>query len=91
MRSTRAARADVPLCAISQLLLLALLTAVNLISIRSCGEFEYWFALIKVIAIVMFLAVDEPPGLGHRAARVRRRPGAALRTDAPDTADVAGE
>jgi AAT family amino acid transporter/GABA permease len=36
-------------------ILLALLTATNLISTRSYGEFEYWFSGIKVAAIVVFL------------------------------------
>src|SRR5580692_6407243 len=34
-----------------------LLTLTNLISVRSFGEFEFWFASIKVAAIVAFLAV----------------------------------
>lgn len=38
------------------LVLLAALTATNLVSARSYGEFEYWFSSIKVIAIVLFLA-----------------------------------
>lgn len=45
---------DAPLWLIS-LVLLALMTAVNLISVRSYGEFEYWFASIKVVTIVVFL------------------------------------
>ncbi len=32
-----------------------LLTATNLISVKSFGEFEFWFASIKVVAIVAFL------------------------------------
>ncbi|MBB5913264.1 GABA permease [Nocardia transvalensis] len=35
--------------------LLVVMTAVNLISVRSFGEFEFWFASIKVAAIVVFL------------------------------------
>lgn len=31
------------------------MTAVNLIAVEVYGEFEFWFALIKVIAIVMFI------------------------------------
>jgi len=38
------------------LALLLLLTLTNLISVRSFGEFEFWFASIKVAAIVAFLA-----------------------------------
>lgn len=37
--------------------LLTLLTATNLVSARSYGEFEYWFSSIKVLAIVCFLLV----------------------------------
>lgn len=39
------------------LLIMILLTATNLYSVRSFGEFEFWFAAIKVTAIVGFLAV----------------------------------
>jgi GABA permease len=35
--------------------LLASLTLVNLMSTRSFGEFEYWFSLLKVCAIVAFI------------------------------------
>ncbi|NVM98611.1 amino acid permease [Arthrobacter sp. SDTb3-6] len=31
-------------------------TAVNLTSVKNYGEFEFWFALLKVAAIVLFLA-----------------------------------
>ncbi|GCD41311.1 amino acid permease [Streptomyces paromomycinus] len=44
----------VPLWAVS-LALMALLTATNMVSARSFGEFEYWFSSVKVIAIVVFL------------------------------------
>jgi GABA permease len=37
--------------------LMAAMTAVNLMSTRSYGEFEFWFASIKVIAILVFMAV----------------------------------
>ena len=37
--------------------LMALLTAVNLMSARSYGEFEFWFASTKVIAIIVFILV----------------------------------
>jgi GABA permease len=36
---------------------LVLLTATNLYSVRSYGEFEFWFASIKVVAICVFIAV----------------------------------
>jgi GABA permease len=37
--------------------LMVILTAVNLTSARSYGEFEFWFASIKVAAIVVFIVV----------------------------------
>jgi GABA permease len=37
--------------------LMSALTAVNLLSARSYGEFEFWFSSIKVAAIVVFLLV----------------------------------
>lgn len=45
---------QVPLWVIC-LVLMAALTATNLASTRSFGEFEYWFSSVKVIAIVVFL------------------------------------
>lgn len=42
---------------VSSLVLMILLTATNLISVRSYGEFEFWFASIKVAAIIAFIAV----------------------------------
>jgi GABA permease len=44
----------VPLWVMS-LILLLLMTVTNLFSVRSYGEFEFWFASIKVFAIVAFL------------------------------------
>ena len=37
--------------------LMALLTAVNLMSAKSYGEFEFWFASTKVVAIIVFILV----------------------------------
>jgi Gamma-aminobutyrate permease and related permeases len=34
-----------------------LLTATNLFSVAKYGEFEFWFAMLKVIAIVAFIAL----------------------------------
>jgi GABA permease len=47
---------DVPLwlCA---LVLMVLMTATNLFSVSSFGEFEFWFAGIKVAAIVVFIGL----------------------------------
>ncbi|WP_413184479.1 amino acid permease [Paraburkholderia sacchari] len=39
------------------LVLLSVMTAVNLLSVKSYGEFEYWFASIKVAAIIVFIVV----------------------------------
>ena len=53
--------------------LLIALTATNLISTRSYGEFEYWFSSIKVVAIVLFLGLGAAWILGllpHRAGGV---------------------
>src|SRR3954470_3506943 len=37
--------------------LMTLLTATNLWSVKSYGEFEFWFASIKVAAIIAFIAI----------------------------------
>jgi GABA permease len=37
--------------------LMAIMTAVNLMSARSYAEFEFWFASIKVAAILVFIAI----------------------------------
>ncbi|GGM36606.1 amino acid permease [Dactylosporangium sucinum] len=42
---------------IPALAVILLLTGSNLLSVRNYGEFEYWFALLKIIAIVAFLAL----------------------------------
>jgi GABA permease len=47
---------DLPPWLISLALLLSL-TLTNLVSVRSFGEFEFWFASIKVAAIVIFLVL----------------------------------
>ena len=47
---------DVPLWLMS-LVLMTLMTATNLFSVSSFGEFEFWFAGIKVAAIVVFLVL----------------------------------
>ncbi|MDH6114129.1 GABA permease [Kitasatospora sp. MAP12-15] len=39
------------------LLVMAVLTATNLFSVASYGEFEFWFAGIKVVAIAAFIVV----------------------------------
>ncbi|WP_137144212.1 amino acid permease [Mycolicibacterium sp. CR10] len=47
---------DVPLW-LSALIFMVLMTATNLFSVASYGEFEFWFAGIKVAAIVAFIAL----------------------------------
>jgi GABA permease len=47
---------DVPLWLMS-LILMTLMTVTNLFSVASFGEFEFWFAGIKVAAIVIFLVL----------------------------------
>lgn len=39
------------------LILMVLMTATNLFSVESFGEFEFWFASIKITAIVLFLGL----------------------------------
>ncbi|MER7396034.1 amino acid permease [Streptomyces sp. NPDC000151] len=46
----------IPLWVIS-LCLMVILTAVNMFSVKSFGEFEYWFSSIKVAAITVFLVL----------------------------------
>jgi len=45
--------------------LMAIMTAVNLMSARSYGEFEFWFASIKVAAIVVFIALAAAFAFGY--------------------------
>ena len=45
--------------------LLAVLTGVNLMSTRSYGEFEFWFASVKVAAIIVFIVLGLSFVLGH--------------------------
>jgi GABA permease len=47
---------DLPLWVMA-LGLMALLTGINLTSVKSFGEFEFWFAGIKVVAIVAFILI----------------------------------
>jgi GABA permease len=49
------------------LLLMGVMTAVNLMSARSYGEFEFWFASIKVAAILVFIALAATFALGFTA------------------------
>nr|WP_280960105.1 amino acid permease [Arthrobacter celericrescens] len=58
------------------LVFMTVFTAINLVGVRSFGEFEFWFAILKVAAIVVFLFVGAAllfgwlpgtasPGLGN--------------------------
>ena len=44
--------------------LMAIMTGINLVSARSFGEFEFWFASIKVAAIIVFIALAASYALG---------------------------
>jgi GABA permease len=47
---------DIPLW-LTSLILTVLLTLTNIFSVKSFGEFEYWFSLIKVVSIILFLMI----------------------------------
>ncbi|GAA3148472.1 amino acid permease [Streptomyces rectiviolaceus] len=55
------------------LIVMVVLTATNLASVASYGEFEFWFAGIKVVAIAAFIVIGGLavfgvlPGSGHEA------------------------
>ncbi|MBB4130498.1 MULTISPECIES: amino acid permease [unclassified Xanthomonas] len=44
----------VPLLAV---VFMATFTAINLLGVRNFGEFEFWFAILKVVAIIVFLLI----------------------------------
>lgn len=65
----------VPLWLISFLLII-LLKLTNIFSVKSFGEFEYWFSIIKIASIILFLCLGlavilglipsiEPPGISN--------------------------
>src|SRR6476619_3796908 len=54
---------DAPLWLLS-LILMVLMTATNLFSVSSFGEFEFWFAGIKVAAIIVFIGLGSLYVLG---------------------------
>jgi amino acid transporter, AAT family len=47
-----------------------ILVAINALQVGSFGEFEYWFAVVKVSAIVLFIAIGGMliAGFGHKPA-----------------------
>jgi GABA permease len=51
--------------------LMAIMTGVNLMSARSYGEFEFWFASIKVAAIIVFIALAAAYALGLSGPRIQ--------------------
>ncbi|AGE62494.1 GABA permease [Bacillus subtilis] len=66
---------DIPLW-LTSLILTIVLTLTNVYSVKSFGEFEYWFSLIKVVTIIAFLIIgfafifgfapgSEPVGLSN--------------------------
>ncbi|MBD0709715.1 MULTISPECIES: amino acid permease [unclassified Streptomyces] len=61
-------------------LFMLLLTAANLTAVKNFGEFEFWFAALKVAAIALFLVIGVLAILGAL-------PG----TEAPGTAHLTGE
>ena len=62
---------DLPMWQIG-LALMAVMTAVNLLSARSYGEFEFWFSSIKVAAIIAFILVTAAFAFGLTSTRARR-------------------
>src|SRR5919112_474601 len=46
------------------LVFMVVFTGINLVGVRNFGEFEFWFAILKVAAIVLFLAVGAALLLG---------------------------
>lgn len=42
---------------VSSLVFLIVVTAVNLISVKLYGEFEFWFAIVKVVAIIALIVL----------------------------------
>src|SRR5215216_4406491 len=54
---------DIPIW-VTSLVLMVLLTITNLFSVRAYGEFEFWFASIKVAAIIAFICLGVALVLG---------------------------
>ena len=64
---------------------MTIFTLLNLLSVRSWGESEYWFASIKVAAIMLFLVVGvvvDRQDSGRGRARWLRQPDRARRLHA---------
>lgn len=56
---------------VAALAYMSVLTAVNLAGVSRFGEFEFWFAALKIVAIVAFLAVGSAMILGWIPASTR--------------------
>ncbi len=52
-----------PVWALS-LVFMALFTAINLAGVKNFGEFEFWFAILKVVAILLFVGIGAALLLG---------------------------
>ena len=57
----------------SSLVLMIALTATNLVSVKAFGEFEFWFASIKVVAIIAFIAIALVYVIGRGVAGAHRQ------------------
>ncbi|MBE3588940.1 MAG: amino acid permease [Thermoanaerobacteraceae bacterium] len=58
---------------VGALAILVIMTTVNLIAVRAFGEFEFWFALIKVVTIVAMIILGLGMilfGLGHQGVPI---------------------
>jgi GABA permease len=56
----------------TECVIIALMTAINLFSVRGYGEFEYWFSMTKIMTIVIFIGIGAYAlaGLTHYHAAV---------------------
>lgn len=65
------------------LVLLSVMTFINLLSVKSYGEFEFWFSSLKVAAIIVFIVVSASWVFGFGHARDAWHNLTALRGFAP--------
>ncbi len=49
---------------VTAVLFMAVFTAINLLGVRNFGEFEFWFAILKVVAIIGFILIGAALLLG---------------------------
>ncbi|WP_323992991.1 amino acid permease [Nguyenibacter sp. L1] len=57
---------------VTECLVIAAMTAINLFSVRGYGEFEFWFSMTKIMTIVIFIAIGLWALLGTHAQVVAR-------------------